>query len=118
MNQAAQPADLDEVIVLLTLQFKPGSAAKVLERMVPSVRITRTEPGNNDFQLFKVNGSEDKVIVFERWKSQAALEWHWEQPYTKEALALFNEYLVAPLLDAKDVLHLTDEMKRSEQELV
>lgn len=114
MNQIAQAAGADEVVVMLTLQFKPGSAEKVLERMIPSVRLTRAEPGNKEFQLFNVKGSEDKLVVFERWKDQAALEWHWEQPYTKETLELFGEHLAEPLSEAKDVLYLTDVMKRGE----
>lgn len=79
MTQIAQAASSDEVTVMLTLQFKPGSAEKVLERMVPSIHLTRAEPGNNEFQLFEIKGSEDKFVVFERWKNQAALEWHWKQ---------------------------------------
>lgn len=114
MNQMAQTAGSDEVTVMLTLQFKPGSAEKVLARMVPSIRLTRAEPGNNEFQLFKVKGSEDKFVVFERWQDQAALEWHWEQPYTKETLALFGEHLATPLSEAKDVVYLTDMMTRGE----
>jgi quinol monooxygenase YgiN len=111
MDQIAQTAS-DEVIIMLTLQFKSGSAEKVLEKMVPSVRLTRDEPGNNEFHLFKVAGSEDKCIVFERWKNQAALEWHWEQPYTKEALELFGEHLLEPFSPAKDEIRLTDVMEQ------
>lgn len=117
MNQIAQMAQIagpEEVLVMLTLQFKPGSAEKVLERMVPSIRLTRAEPGNNEFQLFKIKGSEDKFVVFERWKNQAALEWHWEQPYTKETLELFGEHLAEPLSEAKDVVYLTDVMQQGE----
>jgi quinol monooxygenase YgiN len=110
MKQDAQTAVSGEVIVMLNLHFKPGSAEKVLKKMVPSIRRTRMEPGNNEFQMFKVKGSEDTFVVFERWKDQAALEWHWEQPYTKEALELFGEYLVTPLSNTEDVAYLTDVM--------
>jgi len=68
MNQDAQTTAFGEVIVMLNLHFKPSSAEKVLEKMVPSIRLTRMEPGNNEFQIFKVKGSEDKFVVFERWK--------------------------------------------------
>lgn len=111
MDHSHQAAD-EEVIVLLTLQFKPGTAEKVLASVVPSIRPTRAEAGNNDFQVFEVQGSPDKLIIFERWKSQAALEAHWQLPYTKEALALFDEYLVEPLSQTKDVAHLLDAAKR------
>ncbi|RQH07573.1 putative quinol monooxygenase [Paraburkholderia dinghuensis] len=108
MNPNTQTTASGEVIVMLNLQFKPGSAGKVLETMVPGIRLTRMEPGNNEFQMFKVKGSEDRYVVYERWKDQAALDWHWEQPYTKEALALFGEHLATPLSEAEDVAYLTD----------
>ena len=112
MAQIAQTAGSDEVIVMLTLQFKPGSTETVLKRMGPSIHLTRAEPGNQEFQLFEIKGSKDKFVVFERWKNQAALAWHWEQSYTKDALALFEECLVEPLSETKDVVYLTDVMKR------
>ena len=108
MNRDSEATASDEVIVMLNLHFKPGSAEKVLETMVPSIRLTRMEPGNNEFQMFRVKGSQDKYVVFERWKDQAALEWHWEQPYTKETLELFSEHLAT----TEDVTYLTDVMER------
>ena len=42
-------ADSDEVIVMLTLQFKPGSADKVLAEMVPSVHLSGLNPGTMSF---------------------------------------------------------------------
>lgn len=114
MTQTTNAADSVEVLVLLTLQFKPGSGEKVLARMIPSVRLTRAEPGNKDFQLLTLAGREDQFVVFERWENQAALEWHWQQPYTQEILALFAEHLVEPFSEAKNVVRLTDVMKRAE----
>jgi quinol monooxygenase YgiN len=115
MNQIAQNApdttESSEVVVMLTLQFKAGSSQEVMRRMIPSIRLTRAEPGNNEFQFFKVKGGEDKFVVFERWKDQAALESHWQQPYTKDALELFSEYLARPLSETEDVLYLQDVMK-------
>jgi quinol monooxygenase YgiN len=112
MNQLATAADSQEVIVLLTLHFKPGAAEKVLEHMIPSVVLTRAEAGNREFQLLKVTGSEDTFLVLERWENQAALAWHWQQPYTKETLALFAEHLAEPFSEANNVVHLMDMMKQ------
>jgi len=104
--QHAQP--LSEVIVTLKLQFKPGSADHVLRTFLPAIALTRAEPGNNDFQLFKVAAAEDTFIVFERWRDQAALDRHWQQPYTKEIFALFAGYLAKPFSEAEDVTYLSD----------
>jgi quinol monooxygenase YgiN len=115
MNQNTQSApdtaESSEVVVMLTLQFKAGSSEEVLRRMVPSIRLTRAEPGNNEFQFFKVKGGEDKFVVFERWKNQSALEQHWQQLYTKDTLELFSEYLARPLSQTEDMAYLHDVMK-------
>ena len=76
MNDAAQPIEPKEVIVMLTLQFQTGVSSSVIDKMVPAVRLTRLEPGNIDFQFFKVKDKPDSVVIYERWKDQAALEWH------------------------------------------
>ena len=112
MNPSAPAADTEEVIVMLTLQFKPGSAETVLARMVPSIHLTRAEPGCREFQMFEIKGNKDRFVVYERWQNQAALEWHWQQPYTKDTLALFEEHLVESLSETKDVVYLTDVVKR------
>lgn len=112
MTTISEPARGDEVIVTLTLQFKPGSAERVLEAMVPRVRLTRDEPGNIEFQFFQAKGREDRFVVFERWQDQGALDRHWEQPHTKQVLALFQEHLAAPLADDEAVTYLTDVMRR------
>jgi quinol monooxygenase YgiN len=114
MNQDTRNVASGEVIVMLNLHFKPGSAAKVLDKMVPGIRLTRKEAGNNEFRLFRVQGQEDKYVVFERWKDQAALDWHWQQPYTKEALELFDQHLARPLSETEDVAYLTDVMEHGE----
>jgi quinol monooxygenase YgiN len=112
MENPTPAADDAEVIVILTLQFKPGTTEKVLARLVPNIALTRAEPGNKEFQLFQAKTGADKFVILERWQNQASLEWHWEQPYTKEAIKLFEEYLAEPLSEEKDVVYFTDAMKR------
>ena len=95
-----------EVVVLLDLRFKPGTSDIVERTMLPGVRSTRAEEGNLDFQFFRVKDSEDRYILLERWKDQSALDWHWQQDYTKAALALFEAHLVSSLSPTRDVTHL------------
>ncbi len=108
MKNTPPAAAGDEVIVTLKLQFKPGSSDHVLRTFLPAIALTRAEPGNNGFQLFKVAGADDTFIVFERWRDQAALDWHWQQPYTKEVLGLFASHLAKPFSEAEDVTYLSD----------
>jgi quinol monooxygenase YgiN len=107
MEQAAlRESTSEEVIVTLLLQFKEGSFDEIVNRMVPAVRLTRLEPGNIDFQFFRVKDAEDKFFVFERWRDQAALDLHWTQPYTQDVLKLFEEKLARPLSQKDDVRYL------------
>lgn len=97
-----------EVVVLLNLQFKPGTSEVVERVMFPGVESTRAEVGNLEFLFFRVKDSNDRYVLLERWVDQAALEWHWQQDYTKAALALFDEHLISPLSQTRDVTHLVD----------
>lgn len=100
-----------EVIVMLRLKFKPGTIDHVLGELVPMVRLTHQETGNIEFHVYRAQDDDDRLVLFERWANQAALDQHWTQAYTKRALALFEENLIRPLSPAEDVTYLRDMMR-------
>jgi quinol monooxygenase YgiN len=108
MSENLQTSAINEVIVTLNLQFRPGTLANVLQRLIPAVHQTRAEPGCVQFDVWKVKNVEAQLIIFERWKNQAALDLHWQQSYTKDALALFDEFLARPLSPEIDVSYLEE----------
>ena len=61
-----------------------------------------------------MSGHDDRLVLFEKWANQAALEAHWQQDYTKRVLVLFEENLVLPLSRTKDVTYLSDMMRAAE----
>lgn len=87
----------EEVVVMLNLQFKPGSEEEVVKQMRPAIKATRAEVGNNEFTFYKVNGRTDEYVILERWLNQAALDSHLDQSYMKAVFALFDEYLAFPM---------------------
>jgi quinol monooxygenase YgiN len=97
-----------EVLVTLVLQFRDGTLEGVLEKLMPAVKLTRAEPGNLAFDVFKVQGAQDRLFLFERWKNQTVLDAHWKEPYTVDALALFEKNLVRPLVVGEDVRYVED----------
>ncbi|MBX9616374.1 MAG: antibiotic biosynthesis monooxygenase [Caulobacteraceae bacterium] len=99
-----------EVIVMLRLKFKPGALDHVLAELVPIALQTREETGNVEFQVFRAKDDNDRLVLFERWTNQAALDAHWQLDYTKRVLALFEEHLVRPLSPTEDVTYLDDTM--------
>jgi quinol monooxygenase YgiN len=102
------PPSAGEVIVVLTLRFKPGTADKVLEGVLPAVVPTRAEAGNNKFDVYRVTAQPDTLVIFERWESKEALDEHWQLSYTRIATDLFAEHLAEPIEDGRNVLYLTD----------
>lgn len=110
MNEDVATDEMAQVIVTLRLRFKPGMVDYVLEQVLPIARVTREEEGNIAFDVFKTRDHEDQLVIFERWRDQAALERHWAEPYTKEVLSLFEEKLLRPLSEAEDVTYLLDMM--------
>lgn len=104
MNEATDR----EIIVTLRLLFKPGTLDMVLEEIIPIARLTREEPGNIEFNIYRPNGTLDQLLIFERWTEQSALEQHWERNYTKRVLTLFDENLLNPLSQSDDVTYLSD----------
>jgi len=104
-------ADDQEVIVMLRLKFKPGSIDHVLGEIVPTGVLTRQETGNIEFQIYRAQDDNDRLVLFERWANQAALDQHWQQDYTKRVLAIFEENLIRPLSETEDVTYLSDMMR-------
>lgn len=111
MTKTDIAAGVDEVIVMLRLKFKPGAIIDVLKEIVPSAVLTREEPGNIEFNIYRATDDEDCLVLFERWANQAVLDQHWQQEYTKRVLALFEENLIRPLSQNEDVTYLTDTMR-------
>lgn len=107
-SSASGPPESGEVVVALTLRFKPGTADAVLAGIVPLIAPTRAEKGNNQFDVFRVTAQPDTLVIVESWKDRQALQDHWQLPYTQQALALFEEHLAEPLIDGRNVLYLTD----------
>jgi len=96
-----------EVIVMLRLKFKPGAIDHVLSELVPIAVLTREETGNIEFHIYRAQDDDDRLVLFERWANQAALDQHWQQDYTKRVLALFEDNLIRPLSETEDVTYLS-----------
>lgn len=91
---------------MVRLHFKPDILDSVLARILPIARLTRAESGNIEFNVYRERDKKDRLLIFERWENQAALEHHWQQDYTKEALGIFEQYLLKPLSDEDDVTYM------------
>jgi len=98
----------DELAVFFIFTLRPGYKDKVLAQFADHTRQARKEPGNVVFDLYTIEGDDDTLIVYERWKNEAALmEEHFAQPYAQKTGALLTEAVPGDLTDA---MHFSTEI--------
>jgi len=54
------------------------------------------EAGNVEMKLFQDNKNPEVIFVYERWKDQAAIDFHKDQPYVKKLFAMTETVLASP----------------------
>lgn len=91
----------EELAVFFIFSLRPGFKGRVLAQFADHTRQARKEPGNVVFDLYTVEGNDDTLIVYERWKNEAALmKEHFAQPYAQITGALLAEAVPGELTDA------------------
>jgi quinol monooxygenase YgiN len=88
-----------EVVLVVDFEVKPGSKTEFEQFFRRSVTCSRLEPGNVAFNIHKVVDSEGSYVLYEIWRSPAALEEHFAQPYTQALFAMFDRTLVRPVTE-------------------
>lgn len=86
------PVDL---VVIFTV--KEGMQERFTKQFQKSSINSRPEAGNIAFHFHSVEGEPTKFVLYERWRNQAALDFHFEQAYTKELFELFKTTLAKPV---------------------
>jgi quinol monooxygenase YgiN len=82
--------------LLVKIQLKPGTEEKFNAAAVKAVKETVQEPGCEAYDLCKDLEQPGTVVLFEKWKSRAALKEHLAQPYTVALLKVLGEIEAAP----------------------
>lgn len=101
----------DEAITIVaSLELKPGTEARVEALLSSVIPKNLSEEGCIDFNFFRVQGKTGHYVLLERWRSQPALSWHMEQPYTQEVFALFEETLAFPMAEVFDHVKFVEEI--------
>jgi quinol monooxygenase YgiN len=97
---ALKPSPNGEVTLVVNFEIKPGTEMEFEQAFRRSVTCSRLEPGNIAFNVHKVYGSERSYILYEIWRSEAAVNSHFAQPYTKALFAMFDRNLIRPLSES------------------
>lgn len=75
---------------------KPEHKRDAANAIAASLAKTRAEPGCLNFDLFE-GQDDDCLYLVEEWTDQAALDFHYAQPYITEVFAAYENWLTAPV---------------------
>jgi quinol monooxygenase YgiN len=92
-----EPSTNGEVSIMVDFDVKPGKEAEFEKVFQRSVMCARLEPGNITFNVHKVMDVKDHYVLYEQWRSETALNSHFERPYTKALFAMFDRNLTVPI---------------------
>jgi quinol monooxygenase YgiN len=73
---------------VVTIQVAPGRAADLADAFEALQAIAQREEGCEQYELFQSLDDPDKMVLLERWASQALLERHMEAERTRNRSAV------------------------------
>jgi quinol monooxygenase YgiN len=88
----------DSILTIIArIKAKPGLEARMQQDLLSLLAPTRAESGCLTFDLLKDTSDPTVFVLYENWKNQAALDAHFQQPYTKQVLQTYEENLAEPI---------------------
>lgn len=88
-TESTAPADVAEaqdIALFSTIALSPAAYETFVPVMEANVRASRQEPGNVSFEVFRPEDGTPTLLLFERWKDQAAIDTHMQQPNLKAVI--------------------------------
>lgn len=92
--------------LIVPFETKPGKEKEFVSFFEAFVPLVRKEAGNVEFHFLKVNGADNRYILYERWESQMALDGHNTLVSTAALVNNIAPLLTKPVIDF--VLFATD----------
>ena len=82
------------ITVLLHYTGKEGSARQFAEEMMASglVEAVRAEEGNERYEYYLPMEDPETVLLIDRWRDQAALNFHHKSPMMEQIAKLREKY--------------------------
>ncbi len=80
-------ADTSEIVGVVDVQAAPGKADAVIEAFAACTRATHAEDGCIAYALHRDNADPEHFMLVERWRSQADVDAHMNEPHTSALLA-------------------------------
>ena len=76
-----------EITIIVPIYFKSETAAAGRERLLALAAATHKEAGNIMYRIHEVPGKAEQYMIYEKWRDQAALDFHMAQDYLQNFLA-------------------------------
>ena len=82
------------LVINLYYTGKDGNARKFAEEMVASgiVDAVRAEEGNERYEYFFPMDDPETLLLIDKWRDQAALDFHHKSPMMEQIAQLRNKY--------------------------
>jgi len=75
-----------EITIIVPIKAKAEFRTKVRGKLLEMTALTNQEDGNICYCLHQVTDDSDQFVIYEKWKNQAALDFHMNQDYLKNFL--------------------------------
>jgi len=83
MKKKENNESCSEITIIVPIKAKTQFRTKVREKLLEMTALTNQESGNICYCLYQVTDDPDQFIIYEKWKNQAALDFHMNQDYLK-----------------------------------
>lgn len=87
------------VYIIAYLNAHPGKGDEVVSLAAPLIEATRREAGCITYELYQKPGDPDALVFVESWKSQAAVDAHFQEPHLKAFGAASRELLAGKRIE-------------------
>jgi len=90
MSALPKETTMAEPLTLIAfLRARAGAEEELGRRLAALIEPTLREPGCIDYQLHRSNCDPAVWVLYENWRSQAAVDLHFQMPYLRQMLADF-----------------------------
>jgi quinol monooxygenase YgiN len=75
-----------EITIIVPIKAKTEFRDEVKKTLLNLSELTNQEVGNICYCLHQANDDSNQFVIYEKWKDQAALDFHMNQDYLKDFL--------------------------------
>ncbi len=77
---------------IITIDCKPSTRERVLERAPEAQAATRAEPGCLAYDFYTCTDRPDRLVFVEEWRDEAAHAFHMKQDHTRRFISYHEQF--------------------------